>query len=90
MPTVLTDQQNNGFGPISKKRGQKSTFLAFTLMLLFCAMGGFYLNNMLPDSVERWSFSVMAIAVSISGAVLGELVRRICLFSEEYGHIETR
>jgi len=87
----FSDQQNNGFGPISKKRGKKPIIVAWCFLVAFI-MAGFTYEKIWgeKESNKGWSFDLSVLAVSISGAVLGELIRRSCLFFEEYGHIQTR
>eukprot|EP00794_Sanderia_malayensis_P011345 gene11344-12528_t len=85
----IASQQNNGFGPIPEKRGKKALLMALGFF------GGFILFVCLicwskKNQKKELGFFVMAIATSLSAVIFGHLIKRLCLFAEEYSHLKTR
>ena len=84
-------QQNNGFGAISKPRGRTSVITASFLIVLSGAVH-FKIAYSSEDKEGRleFHFLLFGFALLILSFILGELVRRLCLVSEEIRHKETR
>ena len=84
-------QQNNGFGPISKPRGRASVITA-SLMIVLASAVHFTIAYSSENKEGRvgFHFLLFSFALLILSFVLGELVRRLCLVSEEIRHKETR
>ena len=84
-------QQNNGFGPISKPRGRTSVITA-SLMIVLASAVHFTIAYSSENKEGRvgFHFLLFSFALLILSFVLGELVRRLCLVSEEIRHKETR
>ena len=83
-------QQNNGFGPISKPRGRTSVITASFLIVLSGAVHCVYIKTAYSSENKEVHFLLFGCALLILSFVLGELVRRLCLVSEEIRHKETR
>ena len=87
-------QQNNGFGPISKPRGRTSVITASFLIVLSGAIHCVYFKIAYSSEDKEgrveFHFLLFGFALLILSFVLGELVRRLCLVSEEIRHKETR
>ena len=81
---------NNGFGPISKHRSKRSRYLASILVAIFCSIGLLFLIQYLDRGAKELVFEIVAIALTFAAGVFGEILRRLCLFFEEYFHIEER
>lgn len=76
-------QQNNGFGPLAERRGKRAVYASFVALIIFilCTIG---------FSSEDWHFCVFSFALSTLAILLGELIRRVCLFAEEFKHKNSR
>ena len=73
---------NNGFGPISKKRGRRAqTFAAFLLMVCLIVVHS-HSNNGYTEIVQ--------LLFCIVAAIVGEVLKNICLFIEEIFHLRGR
>ena len=87
-------QQNNGFGPISKPRGRTSVITASFLIVLSGAIHCVYFKIAYSSEDKEgrveFHFLLFGFALLILSFILGELVRRLCLVSEEIRHKETR
>ena len=87
-------QQNNGFGPISKPRGRTSVITASFLIVLSGAVHCVYFKIAYSSEDKEgrveFHFLLFGFALLILSFILGELVRRLCLVSEEIRHKETR
>ena len=87
-------QQNNGFGPISKTRGRTSVITASFLIVLSGAVHCVYFKIAYSSEDKEgrveFHFLLFGFALLILSFVVGELVRRLCLVSEEIRHKETR
>ena len=84
----VAQQSHNGFGPLSELRGNIATITSAIVvvvsgtMLLFAAK-----DNKKREGID---FLVFTTALLILGVVLGEIVRRFCLVSEEIKHKHER
>ena len=73
-----SQQPNNGFGPLSKRRGSGAVFGAF---LVVAVSGAVHIVNAIAFS---------SIKESKDEILFSELVRRVCLVNEERRHRHTR
>ena len=75
-------KENNGFGPLSRKRGRNATYVSLSLL------GSFVLFIMaISCNLQFWAFSF---ALSYLALFLGEVTRRLCLLTEEITHRTSR
>ena len=85
-------QQNNGFGPLSKRRG-KSAKVAAAIILVALVFPYVITINLVQDKEENKDdflfFSYVTGRLLLS-FVIGKLLQKICLFWEEVQHKETR
>ena len=84
----LAQQENNGFGPLSKPRGRAAMFASMVFAVLSGAV--LVLSVRKRESKEGIHFLVFSAALLTLSAVFGELGRRMCLVIEEVRHKETR
>ena len=84
----LAQQENNGFGPLSKPRGRAAVFASMVFAVLSGAV--LVLSVRKRESKEGIHFLVFSAALLTLSAVFGELGRRMCLVIEEVRHKETR
>ena len=84
----LAQQENNGFGPLSKPRGSKAVIVSVIITII----SGVVLVFLVRERVNKEGihFLVFPAALLTLSAVFGELVRRMCLVTEEINHKETR
>ena len=84
-------QENNGFGPLSKPRG-KASFLAALLVVAFCAVVHLKVAHSTGNQQGRdeFVFLLFISALLILSLAVGEVVRRACLGIEEIRHKQTR
>ena len=86
-------QQNNGFGPLSKPRG-RAALLTAILVIVFSAAVHVRVAvahaSGEEESRDKIHFLVFAAALLTLSLVLGEVVRRLCLVIEEIKHKQTR
>ena len=82
----LAQQENNGFGPLFKRRGRTATFVSVTLVVII----GTILFFVVKEKEEGFFSLVYTIALFTLSVVLGEIVRRLSLVSEEFKHRCTR
>ena len=86
-------QQNNGFGPLSKPRG-KAAILAASLVILIS--GVMHVKMTISqasgekESRDKLHITIFGAALLTLSLVLGEVVRRLCLVIEEIKHKQTR
>ena len=87
-------QQNNGFGPLSKPRGKKALLAALIVIVISGAlhvrMAVVHATADETQSKDKLHFLVFGTALLILSLVLGELVRRMCLVFEEIQHKQAR
>ena len=82
----LAQQENNGFGPLFKRRGRTATFVSVTVVVII----GTILFFVVKEKEEEFFSLVYTIALFTLSVVLGEIVRRLSLVSEEFKHRCTR
>ena len=85
-------QQNNGFGPLSKPRGKKASLAAFIVIVV---SGALHVRMTVDhasgdESKDKIHFLAFGTALLILSLFLGELVRRMCLVFEEIQHKQAR
>ena len=82
----VAQQENNGFGPIFEPRGRRAVGASWVVVLISTVVLWF-----ISSARERGIlFLVFGAALLTLSAVLGELLRRVCLLIEEIGHKKTR
>ena len=82
---------NNGFGPISVRRGNKATHMSWLLLLVFLTIAGIWLyKNEDKQDLKSWYFELTSLLLTVVGAIFGEFLRRCCLLYEEYDHVDNR
>lgn len=83
----LKAEENNGFGPLIKPRGYGSLLASGFIILLYLA-STFFLER--TNSLHSWNIYLFGVGFSFLAVLIGELIRRICLFTEEYRHLDAR
>ena len=86
-------QQNNRFGPLSKRRGKYAVITAAGLIPIsafFHFKATVAHTSAEQESKEKIDFLIFATALLILSFAVGELVRRMCLLIEELRHKQTR
>lgn len=85
----VAQQENNGFGPLSKPRGGAAVIASWVVAIISAVV--LVLSSVRKrGGKEGILFLVFAAALLTLSAVLGELLRRVCLVAEEIQHKETR
>ena len=84
----VVQQENNGFGPLSKPRGKAAVIVSIIVIIISAVVFVFSVRE--RGSKEGILFLGFAAALLTLSAVIGELVRRMCLVTEEIRHKETR
>ncbi|KAJ7375223.1 hypothetical protein OS493_001967 [Desmophyllum pertusum] len=79
---AVAQQENNGFGPLSKPRGRAATIASVVVVILSGVVLVFAVRK--KESEEGIHFLVFAVALRTLSLVVGELVRRTCLITEEF------
>ena len=82
----LAQQENNGFGALSKPRGRAATIASVAVLLISWAIHVFAMKETM-EGILVLLFTAALLALSL---VLGEVVRRLCLVNEEIRHKHTR
>ena len=84
-------QENNGFGPLSKPRG-KASLLAALFVVSFCVVVHLKIAHSTGNQQGRdeFVFLLFISALLILSLAVGEVVRRACLGIEEIRHKQTR
>ena len=84
-------QENNGFGPLSKPRGKASLLAAF-FVVAFCVAVHLKIAHSTGNQQGRdeFVFLLFISALLILSLAVGEVVRRACLGIEEIQHKQTR
>ncbi|KAJ7375186.1 hypothetical protein OS493_001928 [Desmophyllum pertusum] len=88
---AVAQQENNGFGPLSKPRGRAATIASVVVAVISGVVFVFAVRE--KESKEGIHFLVIAVALltlSFIVEFVGELVRRTCLITEEFKHKKTR
>ena len=86
-------QQNNGFGPLSKPRGNYAVISAAVVIVISVAvLIGITVAQPsgAEESKDKIDLLIFGTAPLILSFTLGELVRRMCLLIEELRHKQTR
>ena len=86
-------QQNNGFGPLSKPRGKAALLTALIVILISGAVHVKVTVSQASgekESRDKIHFLIFGAALLALSLVLGELVQRLCLVIEEIQHRQTR
>ena len=84
----LAQQENNGFGRLSKPRGRAAVIVSMVFVIMSGVVLVFSVRE--RESKEGIYFLVFSAALLTLSAVFGELGRRMCLVIEEVQHKETR
>ena len=85
----VAQQENNGFGPLSKPRGRTAVIVS-TVVVIVSGVVLVFFSVREGGSKERIQFLVFTAALLTLSVVFGELVRRMCLATEEIQHKDTR
>ena len=86
--TTMAQQENNGFGPFSKPRRKTAFIASVVVVAVSCVVLVFSVKD--KESKEGIHFLFFATALLTLSVVFGELVRRMCLVTEEIQHKKTR
>ena len=81
-------QEHNGFGPLSELRGNTATITSAIVVVISSAT--LLLAVTWNEMREGIRFLVFTVAFLTLSVVLGEIVRRLCLVSEEIKHKHAR
>ena len=85
---VNMHEENNGFGPLAKPRGQTATYTAMVLLFLFlCALIAWEVGAKVGVKFYLYEFCCGSSFLVI---LMGEMLKRVCLLSEECRHRHTR
>ncbi|KAK3714533.1 hypothetical protein QZH41_003881 [Actinostola sp. cb2023] len=85
----LPEEENNGFGPIFKRRGSSSKWVSFVILLVFVALVFAFETERYSE--QQWlAFYCVGFGFSLLALMLGDLIRRLCLFVEEFRHRRSR
>ena len=79
-------QENNGFGPLFKRRGKTSSVASAIMVVI----SGTMLFFAVKEKGNEFLFLVFTAALLTLSFVFGELLRRLSLLSEEFKHKRTR
>ena len=82
----VAQQENNGFGPLFKRRGKTATYTSAIAVVIISAMLFFTVKG----KEKEFPSPEFTIALQTLSVVLGEMIRRLILVSEEFKHISTR
>ena len=83
----VAQQENNGFGPLSKPRGKTAVIVSVIVVIFFVVV---VVVSVSARGIKEGIFPLSAAALITLSTVIGEFVRRICLITEEIQHKETR
>ena len=86
----VAQQENNGFGPIFEPRGRRAVIASWVVVIISAVVLVFISSARERGSKEGIIFLVFGAALLTLSAVLGELLRRVCLVTEEIRHKKTR
>jgi transmembrane protein 173 len=81
-------ERSKGFGQVYKPRGSRSA-QACILVLVLYVIFNFFIERRY-ENLSPWYFYEFALGVSFLVLLMGEVIRRICLFAEEHRHIDSR
>ena len=82
----LAQQENNGFGPLFKRRGKTATVSSVIMVVI----SGATLFLAVKDKEKEFHFLMFTAALLTLSFVFGELLRRLSLLFEEIKHKHTR
>ena len=82
----LAQQENNGFGPLFKRRGKTATVSSVIMVVI----SGATLFFAVKDKEKEFHFLMFTAALLTLSFVFGELLRRLSLLFEEIKHKRTR
>ena len=85
---TVAEQENNGFGPLSKPRGKAATYASVALVIISGYVLVFSVKE--KEGNEGIHFLIFAVALVTLNFIIGEVMRRLCLVAEEIQHKETR
>ena len=85
---TVAQQENNGFGPISKPRGKAATYASVVVVIISAIVLVFSVKK--KEGKEGIHFMIFAVALLTLSFFLGELGRRMCLVAEEIKQKEAR
>ena len=90
--TMDPQQQNNGFGPLSKRRGKSATTVAVILVVVpvFALVITVIIAQDKKLEKDYLLFFINGTGRLLLSFVIGKLLQKICLFCEEVQHKETR
>ncbi|XP_015753479.1 PREDICTED: stimulator of interferon genes protein-like [Acropora digitifera] len=85
-------QQNNGFGPLSKRRGRSATTVAVILVVVpvFALVITVIIAQDKKLEKDYLLFFINGTGRLLLSFVIGKLLQKMCLFCEEVQHKETR
>ena len=86
--TTVAQQENNGFGPLSKPRGRAATYASVVVVIVSAVLLVFSVKE--KDTIHGIPFLVFSAAFLTLSVIFGELVRRMCLVMEEIQHKKAR
>ena len=84
----LAQQENNGFGALSKPRGRAATIASAAVLIISWAIHVFAVEE--KETKEGIHVLLFTAALLVLSLVLGEVIRRLCLVTEEIRHKHTR
>ena len=82
----VAQQENNGFGPLFKRRGKTAIVASAIAVVIVGAMLFFTVKG----KEKEFPSPVFTVALQTLSVVLGEMIRRLFLLSEEFRHRHSR
>ena len=82
----VAQQENNGFGPLFKRRGKTAIVASAIAVVIIGAMLFFTVKG----KEKEFPSPVFTVALQTLSVVLGETIRRLFLLSEEFRHRHSR
>ena len=82
----VAQQENNGFGPLFKRRGKTAIVASAIAVAIIGAMLFFTVKG----KEKEFPSPVFTVALQTLSVVLGEMIRRLFLLSEEFRHRHSR
>ncbi len=86
--TTVAEQENNGFGPLSKPRGKTATYASVAVVIISGLVFVFAVRE--KEGIHFLVHAGALLTLNLVIGELGELMRRMCLVVEEIRHKETR
>ena len=84
----VAQQENNGFGPLLKRRGKTAIVASVIAVVIVGAMLLFTVKG--KGKEEEFPSPVFTVSLQTLNVVLGEMIRRLFLLSEEFRHRHSR